>query len=144
MVVLVQFGASIIVDGAHAVGNIPLSIPDLGVDAYVTNCHKWLCTPRGTALVWVSKKMQPAVLPLVASHGAGLGFQAEHLWAGTADMSAWLAVRTAVAAFERLGAKTLRAKQLATLEGGVADLLKACMCALFPPCAVFSGTKGCS
>ena len=125
----VQHGAKVLVDGAHAIGNITLNIPALGADAYVTNCHKWLCTPRGTALLWVAKGFQDTVRPLVPSHGADLGFQAEHFWQGTADWSAWLAVRTAVEAFERAGLKHLQRQQAELLQQGCALLVEAVRCA---------------
>ena len=127
----VQHGAKVIVDGAHAIGNIDFNIEAIGADAYVTNCHKWLCTPRGAALVWVSKDMQQAVAPLVASHGAGLGFRAEHLWSGTADLSAWLSVAAAVDAFEKLGVHAMRQKRTQLLRNGAGHLLSAFQCA--PP-----------
>jgi selenocysteine lyase/cysteine desulfurase len=139
----VQHGAAAIVDGAHAIGNLGLDVEALGADAYVTNCHKWLCAPRGTALVWVSKAMQPAVAPLVASHGAGLGFQAEHLWAGTADLSAWLSVATAVEAAEKFGPGAARRKRVDILQDGTVTLLGALRCVIPLGCvASFAACTG--
>ncbi len=66
--------------------------------------HKWCCTPKGSAFLWCgSPALQRSLLPLVTSHGAGLGWQGEWLWGGTADPSAWLAVPTSLAVLEALG-----------------------------------------
>lgn len=119
-----QMGALSIVDGAHAIGNISNDIEALGADAYVTNLHKWLCTPKGTALLWVAETLQARVRPLVLSHGAGLGFVGEHVWPGTADLAAWLAVPAAVAVHERLGFKAQSKRRQSILEEGIAAMLK--------------------
>ena len=51
-------GALVAVDGAQAVGAIPVSVVGLGVDFYAVPGQKWLLGPEGTAALWVS----PAVL----------------------------------------------------------------------------------
>ena len=45
-------GALVIVDGAQAVGAIPVSVADLGVDFYAVPGQKWLLGPEGTGALW--------------------------------------------------------------------------------------------
>jgi selenocysteine lyase/cysteine desulfurase len=126
----VQNGALALVDGAHGIGNLVIDVHDLGVDAYATNLHNWLSAPKGTALLWVADTLQPLVKPLVASHGAGLGFTGEHVWSGTSDVSAWLAVPAAIRMHEQLGDSAARKHRLHILEEGVNLLLDAFGCVL--------------
>ena len=60
---------AVLVDGAHAVGAVPLDVPSLGVQYYTSNLHKWACTPKGAAFLWVERSQQAAISPLVTSHG---------------------------------------------------------------------------
>lgn len=57
------------VDGSHVVGSQALDIPSLGCQYYAGNLHKWLCTPKGAALLWVHPSRQGGVRPAVTSHG---------------------------------------------------------------------------
>jgi selenocysteine lyase/cysteine desulfurase len=63
---------AVLVDGAHAVGAIPLEIASIGAHYYTSNLHKWLCTPKGAAFLWVDRSQHETVRPLVTSHGYGL------------------------------------------------------------------------
>ncbi|KAJ5540940.1 hypothetical protein N7494_006016 [Penicillium frequentans] len=47
-----------VVDGAHGVGMIALDMKELQPDFFVSNCHKWLYTPRSAALLYVPKRNQ--------------------------------------------------------------------------------------
>ena len=62
-------GIATVVDGAHAPGNIDLSLEQAGVDFYTGNCHKWLSSPRGTGFIYVNESFNKQLEPLVVSHG---------------------------------------------------------------------------
>ncbi len=106
--VLVARGAKIVVDGAHAPGQLALDVGALlalGVTWYAGNNHKWLCAPKSSGFLVTTTPLRP----LVTSHGASAEYgpanrlHAELDWAGTADPSAHLAVPTAIAELARLG-----------------------------------------
>jgi isopenicillin-N epimerase len=95
-------GILTIVDGAHAPGQIPLDLDNLGVDFYGGNLHKWLCAPKGAGFLFASPASQHLLKPLVVSWG----FNPEtpgpspyidlHEWWGTRDLSAFLSVPAAI------------------------------------------------
>jgi len=60
-------GALVAVDGAQAVGAIPVSVADLGVDFYAVPGQKWLLGPEGTGALWVSPAVIERALPSVVS-----------------------------------------------------------------------------
>jgi isopenicillin-N epimerase len=85
-------GIPVLIDGAHAPGQIDLDLDTLGADYYIGNCHKWLYAPKGAALLWVDKKHQSKIHPTVISHFLGGGFQTEFAWTGTLDPTAFLSI----------------------------------------------------
>jgi isopenicillin-N epimerase len=93
-------GVPVLVDAAHAPGLVDVDLATLGVDWRVGNLHKWCCTPKGSAVLWVSEERRASLRPLVTSHGYGQGFRAEFDWSGTTDPTAYL---SAPAALELLG-----------------------------------------
>ncbi|MEK7750393.1 MAG: aminotransferase class V-fold PLP-dependent enzyme, partial [Acidobacteriota bacterium] len=60
-------GAICCVDGAQTLGMVALNVRDLGVDTYATTCHKWLCAPAGTGLLYVSRELQDRLWPNIAT-----------------------------------------------------------------------------
>jgi isopenicillin-N epimerase len=100
-------GVRVLVDGAHAIGQIPLDIAGLGADWYVTNMHKWLFAPKGSAMLYASERTQAITRPAITSHYIEMGFPKSFDYVGTRDYSAWLTLPTAISFFEQLGRERL-------------------------------------
>jgi isopenicillin-N epimerase len=93
-------GIPVVVDGAHAPGQIPVDIAALGATWYIGNCHKWMCAPKGAGFLVVADGA-PA-RPITTSHGASPEYgpanrlHAELDWSGTHDPTANLTVPSAI------------------------------------------------
>ncbi len=57
-----KMGALCIVDGAQAVSHIPISVSELGVDAYAFSGHK-LYGPTGIGVLWVNYELLQSLKP---------------------------------------------------------------------------------
>jgi isopenicillin-N epimerase len=97
----------VLVDGAHAIGQVPLDIAALDADWYVTNMHKWLFAPKGSALLYASDRTGGMTRPPITSHYIEMGFPRSFDYLGTRDYSAWLALPAAIRFFEQLGREPL-------------------------------------
>lgn len=92
----------VLVDGAHGPGQVELDLAGLGVDFYTGNCHKWLCSPKSCAVLYVRPDRQERVRPLAQSYTPAdirapiSRFQLEHYWNGTYDPTPRLAVPAAL------------------------------------------------
>lgn len=96
-------GIGVVIDGAHAPGQLPVDLDGLGADFWVGNLHKWLCAPKASAVVYAAPPWRDGLRPLVASHRFDDGFQAAFGWTGTLDPSPLLAATAALEFFEQVG-----------------------------------------
>jgi selenocysteine lyase/cysteine desulfurase len=55
------------VDGVHGFGARAENVRDLGCDAFVSGCHKWLYGPRGTGVLWANERVRALVRPTIPS-----------------------------------------------------------------------------
>jgi isopenicillin-N epimerase len=91
-------GILTVIDGAHAVGQIDLDLEELRPDFYTSNCHKWLCAPKGSAFLYVDREVQARIHPLIISWGWGQAdtFVEQNQWQGTRDIAAYLSIPAAI------------------------------------------------
>lgn len=102
-------GVPVMIDGAHSPGHVDVDLGALAPDLYTGNLHKWLCAPKGTAVMWASAAWRDRLHHPIVSHGYGLGLQAELLWTGTDDPTGWLCTSAAVQRHRDLGGPAFRA-----------------------------------
>ncbi len=62
-----QRGALSLIDGAQAVGQIPVDVEALGADAYAGSPHKWLMAPKGTGFLYLRRDVQERFWTTLAS-----------------------------------------------------------------------------
>lgn len=129
-------GVAVLVDGAHAPGMVPLALDRMAPSFYTGNFHKWICAPKGAAMLWVREDRRAQMHPTSISHGFTArtsrgALHDEFDWTGTDDPSPWLlvgqAARTMAEMAGSLGALmqsnralALEARQILTTKLGIA------------------------
>eukprot|EP00008_Paramoeba_atlantica_P001953 CAMPEP_0201505222 /NCGR_PEP_ID=MMETSP0151_2-20130828/85643_1 /ASSEMBLY_ACC=CAM_ASM_000257 /TAXON_ID=200890 /ORGANISM="Paramoeba atlantica, Strain 621/1 / CCAP 1560/9" /LENGTH=461 /DNA_ID=CAMNT_0047899057 /DNA_START=162 /DNA_END=1547 /DNA_ORIENTATION=+ len=93
----------VFVDGAHAIGQIPIDVEKLGVEYYTSNIHKWGLAPCSVAFLYVSPKIEATVTHSMISHNYGQGIGRESMWTGTKDYSPFLSVLDCFDFIESIG-----------------------------------------
>ncbi len=97
-----------IIDGAHAPGHIPVDLRAMNPTYYTANCHKWICSPKGSAFLYVRKDRQAGFRPLVLSNNAEkpragrAQFLTEFDYQGTADYTAFMSIPAAIEAMPHI------------------------------------------
>lgn len=98
----------IVVDGAQALGQIPVDVQDLDCDAYYSSPHKWLLAPKGTGILYLRLDRQAEVWTTIASsdwdpseHAADPGRRLSQM--GTGNQSLHKGFEASLDLLERLG-----------------------------------------
>ncbi|KAG0254449.1 hypothetical protein BG011_005774 [Mortierella polycephala] len=93
---LKSYGILVFVDGAHAIGQVPVDLTFLKADFFITNCHKWLYSVRGSAVLYVPKRYQKLIHPTAIQGDYKSSFELEFSWKGTMDYSTILSIEGAL------------------------------------------------
>ncbi len=108
-------GVPVCVDGPHAPAMIPVNLDSLNCDYYCASLHKWLSAPFGSGFLYVARRTQQSLRPVVTSWGGSLSgrdksWKDEFNWFGTYDPAPVLAVTDAIAFLERIGLDAFRTR----------------------------------
>ncbi|BGO96076.1 hypothetical protein NBRC10512_007186 [Rhodotorula toruloides] len=94
-----------LVDGAHQIGQLPVSLRTSRPDFFVSNAHKWLMAHRSSAILYVDKKFQHLIHTIPIGHmyrsrepsaNGSPGWVDEHVWSGTIDWAPYLSTTAAL------------------------------------------------
>ncbi|MGI6357870.1 MAG: aminotransferase class V-fold PLP-dependent enzyme [Bacillota bacterium] len=140
-----QNGSLVLLDGAHAVGQLPVDLRALDCDFYTTNGHKWLFGPAGTGVLYVRSDRIELVRPsfmgdvaqkqwdyprgrtFVPPQGARRYEYATRNWPAIVGLGAGLDY------VNQIGLDNIRARVLQLTEQLKADLLTVPGCRLHSP-----------
>jgi selenocysteine lyase/cysteine desulfurase len=115
------------VDGAHAIGQIPLNLHDLGCDFYVTSPHKWLLAPKGTGTLYIREEVLDRLWVTIAS----AEWQNRELKAyrfsnvGTSNLSVMVGLKAALDFFQSVGPERIY-QRIHELARQVRDRVQSC------------------
>ena len=104
-----RHGIEVVVDGAHAVGQLDFKVSDLGCDYYGTSLHKWLSAPKGTGLLYMKRehveKIEPLYGPYTSRRFNALTSMRKYESVGTVSHAPFLAIGEALAFHNAIGPK---------------------------------------
>jgi selenocysteine lyase/cysteine desulfurase len=64
-----EHGCLAVIDGAQAIGAVPIDVKSLGCHAYAATGHKWLNGPKGTGVLYLSDDLGDAVDAMALQSG---------------------------------------------------------------------------
>jgi isopenicillin-N epimerase len=104
-----QHGIEVVVDGAHAFGQIDFKVSELGCDYYGSSLHKWLYAPKGTGMLYMRQAHVEKIKPLYGTYssrrpGAEKSMR-KYESVGTLSQAPYLAIGEAVAFHNAIGPK---------------------------------------
>ena len=86
-------GVDTIVDAAHAIGQMDITIPDIGADFVGFNLHKWIGAPLGVAVFYIKKSRLADVDRWMGEEGNSISTRVH---TGTTNFAAFLTIPTAL------------------------------------------------
>ncbi len=98
----------VLVDAAHAPGMVDVNLDSLQPDFWTGNFHKWCCSPRGSAGLWVRQEHRKLIKPIITSWYYNEKYPDSFRWLGTDDYTSYLSVPEALRFMEGLGWERVR------------------------------------
>ena len=110
------------VDGAHAIGQIPLDLRDIGCDFYGTSPHKWLMAPKGTGTLFVREELLERLWVNIATvDWRNYDLKAYRFSTfGTSNLSIMVGLKAALDFFQTIGPNRIYAR-IHQLAGRVSE-----------------------
>lgn len=93
-------GAETIVDAAHGIGQLDITIPDIGADFVGFNLHKWIGAPLGVAAFYIKRDRIPDIDPAMGEEGRSID---SRIHTGTTNFAAFLTIPSALDFHEAVG-----------------------------------------
>jgi selenocysteine lyase/cysteine desulfurase len=96
-------GADTIVDAAHSIGQMDITIPDIGADFVGFNLHKWIGAPLGVAAFYIRKNRLQDVDRMMGDEESPAASINSRIHTGTTNFAAFLTVPAALDFHEAVG-----------------------------------------
>ena len=103
-------GVDVILDSAHAWGQVGTNLRDLGADFVGLNGHKWIGAPIGVGVLYIAKARIPDIDPFMGADDYAAGDVRLRVHTGTANMAAYLAMEDALNFHEAIGTSAKAAR----------------------------------
>jgi len=115
-------GVKVMIDGAHALGQLDLNLDEIGADWYTATAHKWFYAPKGSAFLHARNPDDLQLRPLSVSHYYNDPFPLCFDYVGTRDVTAFLTLSPAQDFIEQHGAAEIRTWLTGLSRAGIEPL----------------------
>ena len=116
-------GVDVILDSAHAWGQLDFRLPDLGADFVGLNGHKWIGAPVGVGILYIRRSRISDIDPFMGEDQTPPNDVRARVHTGTSNMAAYLALNEALDFHEAIGVKA-KAQRLTALHRAWSEPLR--------------------
>ena len=96
-------GCKVVIDGAHAFGQLDHNMSDLDADFYATSLHKWIGAPFGTGVFYMKAQLISSIWPLHAAYQPKSSDIRKFEMLGTRSFATEMAVADALNFHQQIG-----------------------------------------